>query len=283
MKSGFLLIDKDEDLLSNDIDYKVKKIFNTKKVGHLGTLDPFATGLLIIGINSATKLFPYIDEEKKTYRATLVLNKLTDTLDLKGKIIEEKNRKEISIDKINEVFNSMLGKSKQIPPKYSAIHINGKRAYELARNNIDFEIQPKDIYIYDLKLLDFKNDEIIFITTVSKGCYIRTLGLDIAKKLDTVGYLSKLRRLEIGSIKVDDAININEVTTSSLIFPTSLFKDIKIININNDRLLNLVRNGNVLSLKEKDEKLFLRYKDELLALYKKQDDNKYHLASLLVD
>ena len=282
MKSGFLLIDKDVSLTSNDVDYKVKRIFNTKKVGHLGTLDPFATGLLIIGINEATKLFKVIDEEKKTYVAKLVLNKGTDTLDNTGKIINIVDRKEIAEEEILDVFNSMLGKNKQIPPKYSAVHVNGKRAYELARNNVDFKLLEKEIYIYDIKLLDYKNDEITFKTTVSKGCYIRQLGLDIAKKLNTVGYLNYLRREEIGKYKVSDAKKINDVDFSSLIKIEDMFKDIKRIDVQNDKLLKLIKNGNVLKLDYKEETIFFKHDDALIALYKKQDDI-YHLVSLLQD
>ncbi len=282
MKSGFLLIDKDVSLTSNDVDYKVKRIFNTKKVGHLGTLDPFATGLLIIGINEATKLFKVIDEEKKTYVAKLVLNKETDTLDNTGKIINIVDRKEIAEEEILDVFNSMLGKNKQIPPKYSAVHVNGKRAYELARNNVDFKLLEKEIYIYDIKLLDYKNDEITFKTTVSKGCYIRQLGLDIAKKLNTVGYLNYLRREEIGKYKVSDAKKINDVDFSSLIKIEDMFKDIKRIDVQNDKLLKLIKNGNVLKLDYKEETIFFKHGDALIALYKKQDDI-YHLVSLLRD
>ena len=282
MKSGFLLIDKDVSLTSNDVDYKVKRIFNTKKVGHLGTLDPFATGLLIIGINEATKLFKVIDEEKKTYVAKLVLNKETDTLDNTGKIINIVDRKEIAEEEILDVFNSMLGKNKQIPPKYSAVHVNGKRAYELARNNVDFKLLEKEIYIYDIKLLDYKNDEITFKTTVSKGCYIRQLGLDIAKKLNTVGYLNYLRREEIGKYKVSDAKKINDVDFSSLIKIEDMFKDIKRIDVQNDKLLKLIKNGNVLKLDYKEETIFFKHDGALIALYKKQDDI-YHLVSLLRD
>lgn len=282
MKSGFLLIDKDVSLTSNDVDYKVKRIFNTKKVGHLGTLDPFATGLLIIGVNEATKLFKVIDEEKKSYVATLVLNKETDTLDNTGKIINIVDKKEITEEEILNVFNNMLGKNKQIPPKYSAVHVNGKRAYELARNNVDFKLLEKEIYIYDIKLLNYKNDEITFKTTVSKGCYIRQLGLDIAKKLNTVGYLNYLRREEIGKYKVSDAKKINDINFSSLIKIEDMFKGIKKIDIHNDRLLKLVKNGNILKLDYKEEMIFFKYDDTLIALYKKQDD-KYHLVCLLRD
>lgn len=281
MKSGFLLIDKDEGLTSNDIDYKVKKIFKTKSVGHLGTLDPFATGLLIIGINKATKLFPILNEDKKTYIATATLFKETDTLDITGKLLNETIKKKITKEDIEEIFTSFLGKSYQTPPKYSAVHINGKRAYSLARENIDFILPKKEITVYSLNLLNFKEDEITFSCKVSKGCYIRQLSYDIFLKLGIISHLKALRRTDIGPYSVSKAKKITDIKEVDLLSCKDMLKDYKVININDDKTLKQVSNGNVLSLSYKDNFIFFRKNNEDLALYKKQDDNKYHLVTFL--
>lgn len=280
MKSGFLIIDKDENKTSNQIDYSIKRIFNTKKVGHLGTLDPFASGILIVAINYATKLFPLLEDNKKTYLATIVFNKETDTLDRSGTLI---NEKDVSIQKeeLVKVLNSFLGETKQVPPKYSAVHVGGKRAYLLARENIDFEIQPKDIFVYDIKLISFKDNIAEVLMTVSKGTYIRKLAYDIAVKLNTVSYLSSLKRVEFGNININDAIKIDDLKQENLLPVNYFFKDIKVIDINSPLLLKLIQNGNVFSFDSNEKFLFFKNDGEIIALYQKQDDNKYHLVCIL--
>lgn len=280
MKSGFLIIDKDENKTSNQIDYSIKRIFNTKKVGHLGTLDPFASGILIVAINYATKLFPLLEDNKKTYLATIVFNKETDTLDRTGTLI---NEKDVSIQKeeLVKVLKSFLGESKQVPPKYSAVHVGGKRAYLLARENIDFEIQPKDIFVYDIKLISFKDNIAEVLMTVSKGTYIRKLAYDIAVKLNTVSYLSSLKRVEFGNININDAIKIDDLKQENLLPVNYFFKDIKVIDINSPLLLKLIKNGNVFSFDSNEKFLFFKNDGEIIALYQKQDDNKYHLVCIL--
>lgn len=280
MKSGFLIIDKDENKTSNQIDYSIKKIFNTKKVGHLGTLDPFASGILIVAINYATKLFPFLEDDRKTYLATIVFNQETDTLDRTGNLINKKNVK-IQKEELLNVLNSFLGKSKQIPPKFSAVHVNGKRAYLLARENIDFEIEPKDIFIYDIKLLNFNEDKAEILTTVSKGTYIRKLAYDIAVKLNTVSYLSSLRRIEVGNVKIDSAVKIDDIKEDYLLPVNYFFKDIKVIDITSTLLLKLIKNGNVISFNSNENYLFFKHNNEIIALYQKKDDIKYHLVCIL--
>lgn len=279
MKNGFLLIDKDENLTSNDIDYKVKKIFKTKSVGHLGTLDPFATGLLIIGVNKATKLFPILSEDKKTYIATASLFKETDTLDITGKLLNETEKKKITEKEVKEVFSSFLGKSYQTPPKYSAVHINGKRAYSLARENIDFSLPKKEINVFSLNLLSFKEDEISFSCDVSKGCYIRQLSYDIFLKLGIISHLKALRRTDIGPYSVLKAKKISNIKEDDLLQCEDMLFDYKIVNISDDKTFKLVSNGNVLSYSYNEKFIFFKKNDEDIALYKKQDDNKYHLVT----
>lgn len=273
MKSGFLVIDKEEGKTSTDIDRAVKKALHEKKVGHLGTLDPFATGLLIIGVNDATKLFTLIEEDKKTYTAILKLGQSTDTYDHLGKVIEEKEIHPFTKEDILKVFNSFIGKTEQIPPKYSAKHINGKRAYDLALQGFDVELKPQQIEIFSLDLFDYSFDTIKFKATVSKGTYIRTLGFDIAKKLNNIGYLLKLRRNNIGNISESDSIKESDISDEKLI-PLNKFFNYKTIEVIDPLLQKKIKNGNPLSLNENDDFIFFQIDDNLVALYKKVE-NKY--------
>lgn len=185
---GILIINKPKGFTSHDVVNVVRKSLNEKKVGHTGTLDPNATGVLPILIGKATKVSKYLLEHNKEYIATIELGKKTDTGDIEGKIIEEDVNvynvlKNTNKNKTQEVLTSFIGKQKQIPPIYSAIKINGKKAYEYARQGQVVEIKPRDIEILNIKLLKFLNNEIEFKVTCSKGTYIRTLCEDIAKKL----------------------------------------------------------------------------------------------------
>lgn len=275
MKSGFLLIDKDASMTSQAVDREVKHRLEEKKVGHLGTLDPFATGLLIIGVGDATKLFPLLEEEKKTYLATLKLGSITDTLDPTGKILEEKKITPFDREKAEKAFRSFLGKQKQIPPKFSAVHINGKRAYQLAIKDLPVEIREKDIEIYDLSLISLSENTITFRATVSKGTYIRSLGRDIANRLSNLGYLISLRREKIGEFDVRDASQLKDISDSSLIsfqkmtgFPT--------IQIPDGRILEKARNGNPLRLADQNQPyVFLADEKNTIALYRKEKENNY--------
>lgn len=273
MKSGFLVIDKEEGKTSTDIDRAVKKVLHEKKVGHLGTLDPFATGLLIIGVNDATKLFTLIEEDKKTYTAILKLGQSTDTYDHLGKVIEEKEINPFTKEDILKVFNSFIGKTEQIPPKFSAKHIDGKRAYDLALQGFDVELKPQQIEIFSLDLVDYSFDTIKFKATVSKGTYIRTLGFDIAKKFNNLGYLLKLRRNNIGNISESDSIKESDISDEKLI-PLNKFFNYKTIEVIDPLFQKKIKNGNPLSLNEKDDFIFFQIDDNLVALYKKVG-NKY--------
>lgn len=195
---------------SFDVVKKIRGIIREKKVGHGGTLDPFAEGVLIIGTGKDTKKLTAISSDYKSYIATLALGEETDTMDTEGKIIKKSDIPKLTIDIINNVLNSFLGKQKQIPPMFSAKKIGGKKLYELARKNIEIEREPKAIEIKEIDLIDFVDNKIIFQVTSSKGTYIRVLGSDIAKALGTVGHLTKLIRKSVGDYFVEEAIQIKE-------------------------------------------------------------------------
>ena len=179
---GILIIDKPKGCTSHDIVNILRKELNTKKIGHTGTLDPNATGVLPILVGQATKISKYLIEHDKTYQVEMKLGEETDTLDSEGKIIKKQETKVLDEKKIKEVLNSFIGKQKQIPPIYSAIKINGKKAYEYARKGQEVEIPPREIEIYDIKFISYSNDTIQFEVKCSKGTYIRTLCKDIAKR-----------------------------------------------------------------------------------------------------
>ena len=182
---------------SNKFLNTIKKKYNIKKMGFSGTLDPFACGCLIIASGQYTKLFRFLKKAPKTYTATLMLGATSPTLDIE-KIENIKNVSKIETEKIKEILNSFLGKQTQIPPKYSAKRIEGKRAYELARNNKELQLKKIQIEIFDIELINYSHPFITFKASVSEGTFIRTLGEDIATKLETSGALTYLKRLNEG-------------------------------------------------------------------------------------
>lgn len=211
---GVIVINKETGCTSHDIVYKVKKILN-EKVGHTGTLDPMAEGVLPILVGKGTLVSKYLINHDKKYIATLQLGIKTDTADSEGKIIEEQP---VDIEKLTEnyicnVFKTFIGKQEQLPPMYSAIKVHGKKLYEYARKGQNVEIQPRQIEIYDMKLLNINIQEkqIKFEISCGKGTYIRSVCEDIAKKLDTVGYMLKLKRTQVGKFYIEKSITIKEL------------------------------------------------------------------------
>ena len=209
--NGFYLIDKDTDWTSRDVCNKIQHLLHVKKVGHTGTLDPFATGLLMVSIGNGTKAGTFLEEFEKEYEATLVLGSKTSTGDLKGEIVDSKEVPNINEEDIKNAFKSLIGVQKQIPPMTSAVHYQGRKLYELAHQGIEVEREPREVEILSLDLLELKGNAIKFKAKVSKGTYVRVLGEDIAKKLNTVGHLSTLRRISVGPYSVKDAIKLDAV------------------------------------------------------------------------
>ena len=195
---------------SFDVVKKVRIITKEKKVGHAGTLDPFAEGILIVGTGKDTKVLSSISNNPKTYKAKLILGSTTDTMDNKGKIIESKIIPRLEMAKVNSVINSFVGDYKHYPPMYSAKKVNGVRLYKLARENKIVKRNPILSNILNIKLNDFKESEVSFSVSCSKGTYIRVLGRDIAKKLGTVGYLNQLIRTKVGPFNILSSIKIKD-------------------------------------------------------------------------
>ena len=211
---GIIIINKPTGCTSHDIVYKVKKIFN-EKVGHTGTLDPMAEGVLPILVGKGTLLSKYLINHNKKYIVELQLGTKTDTADSEGKIVEQKtvNEEKISKENIKNIFKSFIGIQEQIPPMYSAIKVNGKKLYEYARKGQEVDIKPRQIEIFNINLIEYsvEKKQIKFEVFCGKGTYIRSLCEDIAQKLETVGYMKSLKRIQVGDFKIEDSITINQL------------------------------------------------------------------------
>lgn len=275
---GVLIINKPKGFTSHDVVNILRKALNTKKIGHTGTLDPNATGVLPILIGKATKISKYLIEHNKTYIATISLGEKTDTGDGQGNIIEKDlNFQNISCKQIGDVLKTFIGKQKQIPPIYSAIKINGKKAYEYARQGQTVELEPRDIEIYSIDLIKIENNEITFEVSCSKGTYIRTLCEDIAKKLGTIGYMKELTRTSVNEFKLENAVTIDEIKENSLIVKEkvinieTIFKDKPELKLN-DRKKELFLNGVRLTFEKPNDIYRIYNNNEFIGLGTVQDN-----------
>ncbi|XFA99396.1 tRNA pseudouridine(55) synthase TruB [Candidatus Izemoplasma sp. B36] len=216
MMDGIVNVNKPTGFTSHDIVNIARKSLNTKRIGHIGTLDPNATGVLVLCVNKATKLVKYFENHTKTYIARIRLGVLTDTDDLTGEILESKDASHLTFDIVKKELNTFLGKQKQVPPKYSAIKIKGKKLYELARRDLKIpNIEPRDIEIYnisDYKLIE-QNTQFIFEVKikVSKGTYIRAIARDLGEKLGVHGTLEALQRTKINNFDIKDSISVENL------------------------------------------------------------------------
>ena len=274
MLSGSLLINKEIGLTSRQEVNNISRKLGEKKAGHIGTLDPFADGLLIVLLGSSTKISPFLEVMDKTYIATLKLGSKTNTGDLTGETIETKEIPELTKAKICEVLQGFLGKSTQIPPIFSALKVNGQPMYKYARKGIDIERKPREIEIFKIYLVSFEKDEITFLAKVSKGTYIRTLGEDIAEKLGTVGHLTKLTRTEIGPYSLMNAKKSSEVTKEDLIPISKMLGHLKSFEVDGE-LAKKALNGMHFRLPINDETILLKDKDGIIALYKRDSKGVY--------
>lgn len=220
MSSNFsiFLFDKDENITSFSSLGKFKKEYRGEKVGHAGTLDKFASGLMICMIGGATKLNPIFSSFDKSYRAELLFGSETDTLDREGVVVKESDTIP-TYEEIKSILPSFIGKQKQVPPLYSAIHVNGERAYIEARKNHEVDLPERDIEIYDINLVSYNDKKAIIDCSVSKGTYIRSLARDISYRLNTCGHLVNLRRTQVGPFSLSDVGRSNR----ELLDKTGLF------------------------------------------------------------
>ncbi len=275
---GILIVDKPKGYTSRDVVNIVGKKFGTKRIGHTGTLDPNATGILVLCLGKATKLVEKLTSNDKKYVATITLGIQTDTLDGEGKIL----RKEKAIypkDQIIDVLNEMIGSYMQEVPIYSAVKINGKKLYEYARDGEDVSLPKRLVTIKDINLVGdvkYDNNKTIFNIecSVSKGTYIRSLVNDIATKLNTIGIMSELRRIKQGNFCISDAYTLDDINNNNykIISIVDALSGIYTMNAN-DELLFKIRNGvKIINNYNVDEILFIDDKNNAVALYK-EDEN----------
>lgn len=272
--NGILIVNKPKNYTSRDIVNIISKKLNTTKVGHTGTLDPIAEGLLVVPIGRALKISELLTSEKKEYIAKVILGYETDMLDITGKEIK-RNIPNVDKDKLIEVLNSFIGKYNQEVPMYSAVKINGRKLYEYARSNIQITPPSKIVEIYSISLLEgpiYKDDTVEFTMKceVSKGTYIRSLIRDIAYKLSTYGTMKELIRTKQGSFLLEDAFTLEDIQKDNykLLSIKEALPNIKITKID-DKILKQVKNGMVLDKFFEEEISLLVDKDgREIAIYK---------------
>lgn len=213
LESGFFVIDKPEGITSNDVVLSVRRRLNVRKVGHLGTLDPLATGVLPIALGKATRLIRFLTGSK-TYQGTIRLGFSTDTYDRQGTPISEPVNPDVNPDQLNEIANRMLGPQVQVPPPFSAKKIRGVRAYRLARKGVEVQLSSQQICIYQMELTQITTSEVDFQVRCSPGTYVRSIANDLGKQLGCGAHLSRLRRLQSGEFSLDQSIGLQEFLES---------------------------------------------------------------------
>ncbi|MEG1509104.1 MAG: tRNA pseudouridine(55) synthase TruB [Clostridia bacterium] len=246
---GCINLLKPAGMTSSDMVVKARiilsKHYNQKiKVGHFGTLDPAGCGVLPIAVGNATRLFDYLMNKQKTYRATFVFGKTTDTLDSYGKI-EQTCETEITAQQVQQIIPQFLGKINQIPPQYSSVSVDGKRCYAQARKGVEVQIEPRVVQIFEIKLLNSALNTFTFDITCSGGTYIRSIARDMAQALNTVGYMSWIIRLKSGDFSIENAITLDELESNiegSLVPISEVLKSFKSYDAPKN-LQSFIKNG----------------------------------------
>jgi tRNA pseudouridine55 synthase len=269
---GVLIINKPAGITSHDVVGRVRRIFSMRQVGHCGTLDPFATGLLLVTLGKATKISRFLEAEQKTYRATLRLGEATDSLDCDGTIIDTQPVPLLKESFLVEMMHSFLGEQDQIPPMYSAVKIGGKKLYELARKGETVVRDPRRIVVTNMTLLSYHEPMVEFRVNCSRGTYVRVLASDLAIKLGTVGHLVQLHREAIGSRWDHQAISLENLSvTSPLLSIREALGFMTQIGLSGS-LLHYAQHGRPLSLDAHDPYVLLFDQESKLpvAIYEQQ-------------
>lgn len=289
---GVINIFKNSGMTSFDVVRKVKKIAHEKKVGHTGTLDPEAFGVLPVCLGKATKIIDYIMIAPKTYKVVFSLGFKTTTYDLEGEVLDRKDISHLKEEEILDAINSFKGTYNQIPPMYSALKKDGVRLYDLARQGIEVEREGRDITIFDIKDIDINLPEITMTVTCSKGTYIRSLCYDIGEKLNVYGTMAKLRRTATSIFKEEDSVNIDLLTEENIsdyLIPIEKALEGYPKTVINNRFRNLLINGAKVYdrrlLKDNIEKnvLYRVYdEDDIFIGLGIKDENGFKLEKLLM-
>ena len=278
--NGFILVNKKKNMTSRDVVNSLIKILNTKKIGHTGTLDPFAEGLLLVGVNKGLKVVKLLNYKDKEYIAKVKLGIKTDTLDITGNILEER-KEDLNQEELVEVLQNFIGEYSYEVPIYSAIKINGKKLYEYAREGKKVEIPIKDSYIYDIKLINIEENSFTFSVKVSNGTYIRALVRDISKKLNKLMTLEELTRTKVDNLLIENSYTLEDIKNNN-------FKLLKINDLLNYKEVELsgyleakVLNGNKIKLKEKEDNILFIKETEEIAVYTREEYDIFKVLAMI--
>ena len=277
---GIIVVNKPKGITSFDVIRKLKKILKTKKIGHTGTLDPLATGVMLMCVGKATKLASDLEAKAKVYIANFDIGYATDTYDIEGKKIVE-NIIDVSKEDLEQSIKKFIGNIKQVPPMYSAIKIDGNKLYHLARKGIEVERPERDITIEYINLLDFKDNKAKIETKVSKGCYIRSLIYDIGQDLGTYATMTALQRKQVGDYSLENSYSLEQIEEMVLNNDFKFLKTVEEIfsydkySLQTEKELTLYKNGNTVKIKEnlENKKYRIYFQDEFIGLANVENNN----------
>ena len=277
---GIIVINKPKGITSFDVIRRLKKILKTKKIGHTGTLDPLAIGVMLVCVGKATKLASDLEAKDKVYIADFDIGYATDTYDIEGKKIAE-NIIEVLKENLEQSLKKFIGNIKQVPPMYSAIKIDGNKLYHLARKGIEVERPERDVTIEYINLLDFKDNKAKIETKVSKGCYIRSLIYDIGQDLGTYATMTALQRKQVGEYSLENSYSLEQIEEMVLNNDFKFLKTIEEIfsydkySLQTEKELTLYKNGNTVKIKEnlENKKYRIYFQDEFIGLANIENNN----------
>jgi len=289
--NGILNILKPTGMTSHDVVSSVRKILNTKKIGHAGTLDPNVAGVLVICVGKGTKLSEYLMNGDKTYICELILGQSTDTQDSYGKVVEKRDNVHVNYEELVKILQEFKGEQLQVPPAYSAVKLNGKKLYEYARQNIIVEKPGKIVDIKELKLLKFEGERVLMQIKCSKGTYMRTLCNDIGERLGTLGYMGVLIRTEAKGLRIENSVTLEELKISNdndrlheCLIPVDKIYPLNHINVDEiyyDRLTS----GNEVSANTDEltsDEFYIYSKNHLVGIGKKVQENIIKIEKMLM-
>ena len=277
---GIIVVNKPKGITSFDVIRKLKKILKTKKIGHTGTLDPLATGVMLVCVGRATKLASDLEAKDKIYIADFDIGYATDTYDIEGKKIAE-NIIEVSKENLKQSIKKFIGNIKQVPPMYSAIKIDGNKLYHLARKGIEVERPKRDVTIEYINLLDFKDNKVKIETKVSKGCYIRSLIYDIGQDLGTYATMTALQRKQVGDYSLENSYSLEQIEKMIFNNDFNFLKTIEEIfsydkySLQTEKELTLYKNGNTVKIKEnlENKRYRIYFQNEFVGLANIENNN----------
>lgn len=288
---GIIVVNKEKGMTSHDVVNRIRKIFKTKRVGHLGTLDPLATGVLVICLNDATKLVQFLQDHNKTYIAKVCLGKATDTYDLEGKVTEKVKIDNIDEKLLDEVINNFLNETTQLPPLYSSIKVNGKKLYEYAREGKYVAIAPREIKIHEIKRLsklEYSDGLCYFdlFAKVSKGTYIRSLCYDLGQKMLIPSLMADLKRINSDIFNIDNAFTLDQIENGEYKIYSMLEALESFPKIDDDYIYTKANSGMKISLNDikkclnsNPQQIVIAKEDKLVAIYEISDDKNYYKAA----